>query len=83
MVYGKDNQSLSYLIDKLGYLKVDEKDQYEEKWKVENVCFASKWTWTILTLSKEVEFNDYIQPACIPRNMKESALDKAKCYLLD
>lgn len=51
------------------------KDEYEQEVGVENVCYAKKFSekssgtrhdFALLTLDKKVNFNNYVQPACLP-----------------
>jgi len=68
---------------------VDRMDQYEFRVGVKEVCFAPnfnsetvRYDWALLKLERPVEFNAYVQPACLPRpDQKITTRGKsAVCY---
>lgn len=70
---------------------VDKDDAHEQRIQVSKICFAPKythsmlrWDWAVLTLSKPVQFSDYIQPACLPKGNQriETYGPNSRCYLV-
>lgn len=67
----------------------DKKDKFEVTRSVSSVCYSknfndpnfegSRYDFALLTLAKNVTFNEHIQPACLPY---QPLSEKAKCFVV-
>ena len=80
----------SNLVVVTGLHRLGRFNTYSKLHRVENICSTNAtwngWTYTkdyaVLTLKQEIQFNDYVQPACLPGQNGNQVNLRGQCFVI-